>query len=177
MGMAHLLGQLHLVSDPSSALPLLRRAYETASIDFPQPAYVYGMLLAGELVTHIPLPPSLVLPPSSPPTHALFRQQASAREAIEKAAYLCLPAAQYKCGSLYEHAMLGSLFDPLLSVQWYSLASQNGELEADMSLSKWFLCGAEGHFARNEELARTFAEKAARKGHPNGCFAMGYYYE
>ena len=170
--MAHLLGQLRLPSDPFTALPLLRKAYETATIDFPQPAYVYGMLLAGELVTRMSIPPSLVLPSTDPPTESLFAQHALARDAIERAAYLCLPAAQYKCGFLYEHAALGCLYDPLMSVQWYSLASQ-----ADMALSKWFLCGAEGHFSKNEELARTFAEKAARKGHPNGCFAMGYYLE
>jgi hypothetical protein len=46
-----------------------------------------------------------------------------------------------------------------------------------MALSKWFLCGAEGCFDKNEGLARTFAEKSARKAHPNGCFAMGYYFE
>lgn len=66
MGTAHLLGQLRLPSDPFTALPLLRQAYETATIDFPQPAYVYGMLLAGELVTTIAISPSLVLPHNSP---------------------------------------------------------------------------------------------------------------
>jgi len=90
---------------------------------------------------------------------------------------LCHPPAQYKMGYLYEHAAWGMAFDPLMSVQWYSLASQGGEAEADMALSKWFLCGAEGHFGKNEDLARTFAEKCGRKGHPNGCFAMGYYFE
>lgn len=78
---------------------------------------------------------------------------------------------------MYEHAAYGCAYDPLMSVQWYSLASQGGEIEADMALSKWFLCGAEGHFGKNEKLARTFAEKSARKGHQNGAFAMGYYYE
>ncbi|KAJ7770425.1 hypothetical protein B0H16DRAFT_1451906 [Mycena metata] len=68
-------------------------------------------------------------------------------------------------------------FDPLLSVQWYSLASQAGEAEADMALSKWFLCGAEGAFDKDESLARTFAAKAAAKGLPSGEFAMGYYCE
>ena len=27
-------------------------------------------------------------------------------------------------------------------MQYYSLASQKGEVEADMALSKWFLCGS-----------------------------------
>lgn len=35
-------------------------------------------------------------------------------------------------GFAYEYATLGCLFDPLLSVQYYALASQNGEVEADM---------------------------------------------
>ena len=46
-----------------------------------------------------------------------------------------------------------------------------------MALSKWFLCGAEGHFEKDETLAYTFAEKAARKGLPTAEFAMGYYNE
>jgi TPR repeat protein len=56
------------------------------------------------------------------------------------------------------------LFDRLLSIQYYSLASQHGKIEADMVLSKWFLCGAEGGFEKDEALAFTFAEKAAGKG-------------
>jgi TPR repeat protein len=46
-----------------------------------------------------------------------------------------------------------------------------------MALSKWFLCGAEGAFDKDESLAFTFAEKAARKGLPSAEFAMGYYTE
>ncbi|KAJ7803545.1 hypothetical protein B0H14DRAFT_3883937, partial [Mycena olivaceomarginata] len=68
-------------------------------------------------------------------------------------------------------------FKPLLSVQWYSLASQAGEAEADMALSKRFLCDAEGAFDKDESFVRTFAAKAAAKGLPSGEFAMGYYNE
>ena len=46
-----------------------------------------------------------------------------------------------------------------------------------MALSKWFWCGAEGAFDKDENLAFTFAEKAARKGLPSAEFAMGYYKE
>lgn len=177
MGMAHLLGQLRLVPKPSIAIPLLHQASDSSTVDFPIPAYIFGLLLAGELNLPIPLPPHLMLPADNPPSEALYSQHAQAREAIERAAYLCHPPAQYKSGFLFEHASLGCAYDPLMSVQWYSLASQGGEVEADMALSKWFLCGAEGCFEKNEQLARTFAEKAARKGHGNGCFAMGYYLE
>ncbi|KAJ7857321.1 hypothetical protein B0H14DRAFT_2751647, partial [Mycena olivaceomarginata] len=46
-----------------------------------------------------------------------------------------------------------------------------------MALSKWFLCGAEGAFDKDESLARTFAAKAAAKGLLSGEFAMEYYNE
>lgn len=174
--MANLLGQLNMRIDPNIALPLLASAADSASIDFPVPAYVYGMLLAGELETPQPIPTHLVHPPSAPP-ELLQPQQARALRALSTAAYLHHAPAQYKMGFLYEHAGLGCPYDPLMSVQWYSLGSQGGDMEADMGLTKWFLCGAEGCFPKNEDLARTFAEKAARKGHANGCFAMGYYFE
>ncbi|KAL7422119.1 hypothetical protein Q5752_002762 [Cryptotrichosporon argae] len=176
LGMAHLLGQLGLPSDPATAVSILRRASELGTIDFPIPPYVYGMILAGELVSPTSIPPNIVLPPN-PPLPALADQQNHARASLERAARLGHAPAQYKCGSLYEHASLGCAYDPLMSVQWYSFASRGGDVEADMALSKWFLCGADGHFDKNEEVARTFAEKAAKKGHPNGCFAMGYYSE
>lgn len=71
---------------------------------------------------------------------------------------------------------MGCSPDPLLSVQYYSLASQQGDIEADMALSKWFLCGSEA-FEKQEDLAYTFAEKAARKGLPSAMFGMGYFSE
>jgi len=52
-----------------------------------------------------------------------------------------------------------------------------GEAEADMALSKWFLCGWTGAFDKDETLAVSFAEKAARKGLASAEFAMGYYTE
>lgn len=173
--MANLLGQLQLPPNPQAALPLLAHAANEATTDCPQPAYVYGMLLAGELAGAF-VPASLILPNAST-SPALDAQHAQARQHLERAAYLCYPPAQYKVGFLYEHAALGCPYDPLLSVQWYSLASQAGDFEADMALSKWFLCGAEGCFGKNEELARTFAAKAARAGLGTGCFALGYYDE
>lgn len=36
---------------------------------------------------------------------------------------------------------------------------------------------AQGGFDKDEQLARVFAEKAARKGLPSAEFAMGYYCE
>lgn len=166
------MGQLGLPARPDLALPLLQRAATLATIQVAQPAYVYGLLLLGEF-SHVTIPPqffSTVIPPNSTPI-------AEARKHLERAAYLNFSPAQYKLGHAYEFAESPFPFDALLSVQYYSLASQQGETEADMALSKWFLCGAEGAFEKDEALAFTFAEKAARKGLPSAEFAMGYYAE
>jgi TPR repeat protein len=172
MGMAHLMGQLGLAANPEAALPVLQRAATLATVDVPQSAYVFGLLLLGEF-SPASIPPHLfvpLIPPGSSRDH-------EARRHLERAAYLNFAPAQYKLGHAYEFAQPPFPFDALLSVQYYSLASQQGEIEADMALSKWFLCGSEGAFDKDESLAFTFAEKAARKGLPSAEFAMGYYTE
>ena len=189
MGMAHLLGQLSLPPNPSLALPLLHRAALLASITCPQPAYVYALLLLSDF-TLPSLPSSLLHPsvfaPFIPPTSSPHLE---ARKHLERAAYLHFSPAQYKLGHAYEFAEPPFPFDPILSVQYYSLASQQGEPEADMALSKWFLCGSGGAasssittstiggFEKDEPLALHFASKAASKNLPSALFAMGYYAE
>lgn len=171
MGMANLLGQLELPVNHARAVAMLRDAADKADLDTPQPAYIYGMLLAGEF-SHVDIPSQLLKP-----SHASTPVEDEARRRIQRAAYLNFAPAQYKCGWLFEYAQLGCAFDPLLSVHYYSLASQGGEIEADMALSKWFLCGAESYFEKNEALAYTFADKAARRGLASAEFALGYYHE
>lgn len=166
------MGQLGFPAQPEIGLPLIHRAATLASVQVPQPAYVYGSLLLGEF-SHVTVPPH-VFAPLIPP-HSSAQQEA--RLHLERAAFLHFAPAQYKLGHAYEFAIAPFPFDALLSVQYYSLASQQGEMEADMALSKWFLCGAEGAFDKDENLAFTFAEKAAKKGLPSAEFAMGYYRE
>ncbi|TFK19909.1 HCP-like protein [Coprinopsis marcescibilis] len=204
IGMAHLLGQLNFTANPSTALPILHRAAVLSSLECPQPAYVYALLLLSEFSSVVipqstfsslqaltAYPPAQAVPqPHDPP---LIPHNSSphleSRLHLERSAFLHYPPAQYKLGHAYEFADPPFFFDPLLSVQYYSLASQAGEVEADMALSKWFLCGStagapissaeleSGHFDKDEALALTFAEKASSRGLPSGHFAMGYYAE
>ena len=175
------MGQLGLPSNPTLALPLLHRAATLSTTQLPQPAYIFALLLLSEFPSlPAPLSPNAFVPFIPLPSTRLLE----ARRHLERAAYLGFAPAQYKLGHAYEFAQPPFLFDPLLSVQYYSLASQQGEVEADMALSKWFLCGSgegtqdeEGGFDKDESLAWTFAEKAARKGLPSAEFAMGYYAE
>lgn len=42
-----------------------------------------------------------------------------------------------------------------------------------MAISKWFLCGHEGVFEKNEELAFKYAQRAAAGGLGTAEFAIG----
>lgn len=126
---------------------------------------VYGMLQAREL-TQVNLPENY-----------LPLDIKGARFNIEKAAYLGFAKAQTKMGAAYELCQLGCDFDPALSLHYNALAARQGEPEAEMAISKWFLCGYDGIFDKNEELAFTYARRATQNGLATAEFALGYFYE
>ena len=117
------------------------------------------------------------LPQMNLPDDCLPLNTTGARSNIEKAAYLGFAKAQSKMGLAYELCQLGCEFDPALSLHYSALAARQGEPEAEMSISKWFLCGFDGVFEKNEELAFTYAQRAAQSGLATAEFAMGYFYE
>ena len=117
------------------------------------------------------------LPQINLPEQLLPLNISAARFNIEHAAYLGFAKAQTKMGVAYELCQLGCDFDPALSLHYNALAAKQGEPEADMAISKWFLCGYEGTFEKNEELAFTYAQRAALTGLATAEFALGYFYE
>lgn len=126
---------------------------------------VFGMLQARE-ITQV-----------SVPENHLPLNITSARFNIEKAAYLGFAKAQTKMGAAYELCQLGCDFDPALSLHYNALAARQGEPDAEMAISKWFLCGYDGIFDKNEELAFTYAQRATQNGLATAEFALGYFYE
>jgi TPR repeat protein len=165
LGMMTLLGQHGMPMDYQRGVDLVRFAADTADENAPQGAYVYGMLLAREL------------PNISIPDQFLEFDLNDAKLFIEKAAYLGFAKAQLKMGQAYELCQLGCEFEPALSLHYNALAARQGDAEAEMAISKWFLCGFEGVFEKNEELAFTYAHRAAQTKLPTAEFAMGYFYE
>ncbi|EKD18759.1 uncharacterized protein L3040_008738 [Drepanopeziza brunnea f. sp. 'multigermtubi'] len=165
LGMMTLLGQHNMPQDYQRGVDLIRFAADTADENAPQGAYVYGMLLAREL------------PNISIPEQFLAFDLNDAKMFIEKAAYLGFSKAQLKMAQAYELCQLGCEFEPALSLHYNALAARQGESEADMAISKWFLCGYEGIFDKNEELAFTYAKRAAMTKLATAEFAMGYFYE
>lgn len=101
----------------------------------------------------------------------------SARINVEKAAYHGFAKAQVKMGAAYELCQLGCDFNPALSLHYNALAARQGEPDAEMAISKWFLCGHEGVFEKNDEMAYTYAKRAAQSGMATAEFALGYFHE
>ncbi|KAK8254587.1 hypothetical protein HDK77DRAFT_5213 [Phyllosticta capitalensis] len=165
LGMMTLLGQNGQPQDFARGIQLIRHAADTADENAPQGAYVLGMLQAREL------------PQIDVPEIYLPYDERAAKLNIEKAAFLGFAKAQLKMGSAYELCTLGCDFNPALSLHYNALAARQGEPEADMAISKWFLCGYEGVFQKNEELAYVYAERAAASGLATAEFALGYFFE
>ena len=111
------------------------------------------------------------------PEDYLHLDMTNARFNIEKAAYLGFAKAQTKIGAAYELCQLGCDFDPALSLHYNALAARQGEPEAEMAISKWFLCGYDGIFDKNEELAFSYAQRATQNGLATAEFALGYFFE
>ncbi|KAG8630238.1 hypothetical protein KVT40_001857 [Elsinoe batatas] len=165
LGMMTLRGQHGQPQDFARGVDLIKQSAAVADDNAAQGAYVYGMLLAREL-NQIQLPEGI-----------LAFDERAARIEIEKAAYMKFPKAQLKMGTAYEVGSLGCEFNPAYSMHYYALAARQGEPEAEMGLSKWFLVGHEGIFPKNEELAYVYAQRAALSGFANAEFAMGYFNE
>ncbi|KAF2459371.1 hypothetical protein BDY21DRAFT_384618 [Lineolata rhizophorae] len=165
LGMMTLMGQHGQPQDFGRGIQLIRQAAVNADENAPQGAYVLGMLQAREL------------PQINVPEIFLPFDERAARQNIEKAAFLGFAKAQLKMGAAYELCELGCEFSPALSLHYNALAARQGEAEAEMAISKWFLCGYEGVFQKNEELAFVYAQRAAHAGLATAEFAMGYFYE
>lgn len=165
LGMITLRGQYGQPKDFATGLDLIRRSADSIDENAPQGAYVYGMLLARQL-------PQIKLPEGIMP----YDEQ-EARRYIENSAFCRFSKAQLKIASSYELASLGCEFDPALSLHYNRLAAKQGEPEADMAISKWFLVGHEGLFPKHEELSYIYANRAAYAGLSTAEFAMGYFNE
>jgi uncharacterized protein len=98
-------------------------------------------------------------------------------ELYVKGAHLGHSASQFKLGVCYEYGNLGCVVDPRKSIAWYSRAAEQGNPEAELALSGWYLTGAEGILPQSDQEAFLWAQKAAEKGSPKAEFAVGYYIE
>ncbi|KAG8907567.1 hypothetical protein FRC01_007641 [Tulasnella sp. 417] len=98
-------------------------------------------------------------------------------ELYTKAGQLGHVPSQLKLGASYEQGLMGCPVDPRKSIAWYSKAAEKGDPEAELSLSGWYLTGAEGILKQSDSEAYLWARKAANKAWPRAEYAVGYYAE
>ena len=85
--------------------------------------------------------------------------------------------SQYKLGLCYEYGLLGLPVDPRRSIAWYTKAAEQGDPEAELALSGWYLTGAPPALPQSDTEAYLWARKAADKGLAKAEYAVGYYFE
>jgi TPR repeat protein len=107
----------------------------------------------------------------------LHQDPSYAFDLYHKAAQLGFAPAQYKLGLCYEHGLLGLPVDPRRSIAWYTKAAEQGDPEAELALSGWYLTGAPSVLQQSDTEAYLWARKAADKGLAKAEYAIGYYTE
>lgn len=165
--MVYLYGEMGQSKNMKAGLQYLKRAASFATESCPMAPYVLGLILAREY-KQLAIPDDVAFP-----------DDGEALEWFKKSASLGYGPANYKLGYCYEYGTLGCVIDPFLSVKHYERAvmAGDGNGEAEMALSGWYLSGAENCFPAQDHLAFQYAAKAAEKKLPKAEYAMGYYYE
>lgn len=179
MGMAYLRGHFGLNMDNEIGLKYLEKASVMSDPDCPQSAYIYGLILLGEMQTVIEMTPD-------------EHQSHQGISALERSAWLGFVPALIRMGKEWQGGDKG--YDASVALRYFHVASRqlqyakfcnNSEEDDDtgengtseVEISKWMLCGSEGSFEPHEEWAFKFASIASDYGNPIAEFAIGYFHE
>ena len=160
LGMILLKGLLGQEKDRREAISWLKRAAERA--DGENPHALHELALFYE---------------SAGPNDPVVRDEGYALQLFTEAAELGYKFSQFRLGCVYEFGLMGCPIDPRLSIMWYSRAAQQGEHQAELALSGWYLTGSDGVLQQSDTEAYLWARKAAQAGLAKAEYAMGYYTE
>ncbi|KAG0174171.1 hypothetical protein DFQ28_004662 [Apophysomyces sp. BC1034] len=159
LGVILLKGGLGQPKNPREGISWLKRAASQADEDHPYSLHELGLAYETEGI------PSVI-----PDVNY-------ARDLFTQAAQYGYAPSQVKLGIAYENGLLNCPVDPRRSIAWYSKAAEQGHLEAELSLSGWYLTGTEGILRQNDAEAYLWARKAADRGYAKAEYAVGYYTE
>ena len=160
MGMILLKGLLGQQKNPREAMSWLKRAADRADEENPHALHELGLLHE-----------------SAAGNDAIIRDEAYAKQLFTQAAELGYKFSQNRLGQIYEYGLLQTPVDPRQSIAWYTRAAAQGEHQAELSLSGWYLTGAEGILQQSDTEAYLWARKAASAGLAKAEYAMGYFTE
>ena len=166
LGIILLRGLLGVPRNVGEAVTWLKRAAERADIDNPHALHELATL--HEPTTADPAVREKVIP-----------DEAYALKLFKQAAELGFKRSQFRLGQAYEYGSLGLDIDNRASIAWYTKAAAQGEHQAELALSGWYLTGAEGMLEQSDTEAYLWARKAAQSEPPlaKAMFAMGYFTE
>jgi TPR repeat protein len=162
LGTILLNGTINQDKNPREGLTWLKRAAAQADQSCPHALHELGMIYEGK----------------NPETNGLIIPDPNySQELYLKAAQFGYSPSQYKLGLCYEYGLLNLPMDSRRSIAWYSKAAEQGDPEAELALSGWYLTGAENVLKQSDKEAFLWARKAANKGLAKAEYAVGYYYE
>ncbi|KAI9275910.1 hypothetical protein BDA99DRAFT_496748 [Phascolomyces articulosus] len=159
LGMILLKGLLGQSKNPREGISWLKRATQHADQDLPHAFHELGLAYEKDGI------PSVIADVDY------------SRELFTQAAQYGYAPSQFKLGLAYENGFLNCPIDPRRSIAWYSKAAEQGHLESELSLSGWYLTGAEGILKQSDSEAYLWARKAADRGYAKAEYAVGYYTE
>jgi len=162
LGIILLNGTLNQDKNPREGLTWLKRAAAQADQTCPHALHELGLIYEGK----------------NPETNGLIIPDPNySQELYLKAAQYGYAPSQYKLGLCYEYGLLNLPVDSRRSIAWYSKAAEQGDPEAELALSGWYLTGADNVLKQSDKEAFLWARKAANKGLAKAEYAVGYYYE
>lgn len=166
LGIVLLKGLLGQQRNVGEAQNWLKRAAERADRDNPHALHELGALYESSNT-------------SQEVRNKILADDKYACELFMQAAKLGYKASQFRLGQAYEYGVLGLDIDNRASISWYSKAAAQGEHQAELALSGWYLTGAEGILEQSDTEAYLWARKAAQSEPPlaKAMFAMGYFSE
>lgn len=146
LGRACLAGDMGLVKRYREGITWLKRAAESADLQYNSAPYELGLLHETGYGDDV------------------FPDESYAAQLFTRSAELGHSEASYRLGDAYEHGTLNCPRDPALSVHFYTGAAQLGHPLAMMALCAWFMIGAEPILEKNEYEAYEWARRAAELG-------------
>ncbi|KAI8925311.1 hypothetical protein BC831DRAFT_461519 [Entophlyctis helioformis] len=166
LGMILLHGLLGQPQNAREGVTLLKRAASQADETTPHALHELASLYEGNV-------PNL--------TNVVIPDPAYAYELFLQSAKLGYAPSQTKLGLAHEYGHLGLAVEPRRSIAWYSKAAEQGDPEAELALSGWYLTGStEGSaevLRQSDQEAYLWARKAADKGLAKAEYAVGYFLE
>ncbi|GAB7354052.1 hypothetical protein MBLNU459_g4632t1 [Dothideomycetes sp. NU459] len=159
LGKACLTGDMGLTNRYREGITWLKRASESADVQYNSGPYELGLL-------HI-----------TGYGEDIFKDEAYAAQLLTQSAELGHPDANFLMGQAYENGTLSCPRDAALSVHFYNGAAMRGMPEAQMALCAWYMVGAEPILEKDEAEAYEWAKKAADSGYVKAEYAVGYFTE